>query len=175
MKKTLLILLTLIGLTSCMTVGRIERNCDKFTKVCGTDKVIVTKYRDTTIYRHDTIRVQLPSDTVRISDTVKVVDGIASMPRIKRKFGVITGEAWVTNSRLGMLAYLNDSTFKTTVHDTITIYDAIQHTNQTNTVTVRVKFIPKFVKFLAWIGAIALLFSGVFVVIKFKLYKMLKL
>ena len=69
MKKIIFVLITL-SLQGCLTIGQIERNCDKFAKLCA--PVTVTEYRDTTFYVRDTLYWQLPRDTVTIRDTVMI-------------------------------------------------------------------------------------------------------
>ena len=159
-------LLTFLGMvllfSSCLTVSRIERNCDKFSQICVTEKETVTIYRDTTIFRTDTIRVPLPyRDTVKITDTVRIVNNLAWLPPVHRQFGIIGVNASVASSILNVNAYLTDSTILHSRRDTVVIKNAIKKEATTQTVTVR--HVPKFYKILLWIFIFQILaFAGWF-------------
>jgi|GEM_PF-2647396 len=157
-------------LAGCLTVGKIQRNCDKFAAICVTGTTTQTIYRDTTIYRTDTIRVPLPyRDTVRIVDTVKIINNKAFLRPVHKEFGIIGVDAWVNYSVLGVKAYLTDSTILHARTDTITLEKVIKEQGTTNTVII--KRIPGFYKFTAgWFIAqiIFLILFGV------KIYRTLK-
>lgn len=142
MKKVIFVLISL-SLQGCLTIGQIERNCDKFAKLCA--PVTVTEYRDTTFYVRDTLYWQLPRDTVTIRDTVMIVNNLCQMPTIYKKFGVINVSAGVTNSWLKVNAWLTDSTILIDHIDTVFIADATAVT--TNTITTPQKYIPGFYQF----------------------------
>ena len=157
--KLLLILLTTLLLSSCLTVSRIQRNCDKFAALCVTEKETVVEYRDTTIYRTDTIRVPIPyRDTVKITDTVRIVNNLAYLQPVRKRFGIIGVDASVQRSILNVNAYLTDSTILHTRRDTITLEKVIKEEAITQTVTVR--HVPKFYKVLLWIFIVQLLALG---------------
>ena len=142
--KLRLLLLLVISLSSCMTVDRIHRNCDKFAAVCVTETEKVIEYRDTTIYRIDTILVPLPvRDTVRLIDTIQIINNLAWLPPVHKEFGLIGVDAWVNRSILRVNAFLTDSTILHPLRDTITIEGAIKEEQVTNTVVVEKKHIPK--------------------------------
>lgn len=146
-------------LSSCLTVRKIERNCDKFAQICVTEKETVTVYRDTTIYLRDTIRVPLPfRDTVKITDTVRIVNNLAWLPPVRKRFGIIGVDASVQRSILNVNAYLTDSTILHARRDTITLEKVIKEEAVTQTVTVR--HVPKFYKVLLWIFIVQLLALG---------------
>ena len=135
--------------SSCLTVNRIQRNCDKFAAICTVEKETVTVYRDTTIFRTDTIRVPLPRDTVRITDTVKVINNQAFLKPVHKQFGIIGVDAWVNFSVLGVQAYLTDSTILHVEKDTIYLEKVIKETGTTQ--TVKIKHIPKLYRVAFWI------------------------
>lgn len=151
--KKILILLTIIVLsTSCLTVKRIEKNCDKFAKICVTDSKTVIEYRDTTIYIDRIIKVPLPKDTVRLTDTVRIINDKCYLPMRHKKFGLVWVSAEVVNSVLNIKAGLTDSTILVPIHDTIFIDNAISNTTTDNTVVLPPeKFIPKFYRFTFWV------------------------
>lgn len=170
MKKIIILLLIAAAGTSCLTVKRIERNCDKFAKVCVTETVKETVYRDTTIFRTDTIRVPLPfRDTVKITDTVRIINNLAYLPTVRKEFGLIGVDAGVNASILKVNAWLTDSTILHPLRDTIIINDAISNTTTVNTITLPPeKFVPKFYKFTFWIFIIELALLAVWLLLKYK-------
>lgn len=170
MKKLLAYIAIILGalslLTSCMTVGRIERNCGKFQKICSTDTKIWTVYHDTTIYRHDTVYFKLPPDTVKLRDTVTITNNLAYMQKRHQEFGLIGVDAWINRSVLKVNAYLNDSTILQERQDTIFIPGAIKE--KTIKQTIPVKYIPAFYKFTFYIFWIALVAALAFIYLKFR-------
>ena len=168
MKKVFFLFILIVTLNSCLTVEKIQRNCDKFAQVCVTDSETVTviEYRDTTVYLRDTITVTLPPDTVKISDTVTITDSGAQLPKVEKTFGIIGVSAEVYNSFLSVNAWLTDSTLLVPYADSVTV----QNTNTTNTQKEYIqlppeRYIPKFYKFTFWWFFISLV-AG-FVVFKF--------
>jgi len=151
------VLIIILLSTSCLTVKKIERNCDKFSRVCVTATATVTEYRDTTIYITDTVYYTLPADTVTITETVQIIDNFCQLPTTYRRFGLINVRAGVNRSILNVSAWLTDSTILIPRRDTIFIDNAIQTTATTNTVVVEKKFIPKFYKFTFWVVMVQLL------------------
>lgn len=168
MKRLLLLILLEASLSSCMTTKRIQRHCEDFAQLCGTDQV-TTVYRDTVIYKHDTIRVTLPRDTVRLTDTVTVMQGIASMPKITDQHGVITAESWVDHNLLFTNAWLNDSTLLQQRTDTIRLPGAIKHEIVTKTLIKKERYIPKLHKWALTIMLIELLAVGIWLWFRFGL------
>ena len=150
MKKLLFFFVVMILFSSCLTVGRIERNCDKFAKICSTPQKTVIEYRDTTIYLNDTVYFNLPPDTVQILQYVTVIGNNANLQPVKRKKGLIWMEASIKNNWLTVNAGLTDSTILIPHRDTVFLNDALQTTTQTNTITIEKKYIPKFYKFTFW-------------------------
>lgn len=158
--KPLNLILICIFLTSCLTVKRIEKNCDKFAQICVTETVVKTVYRDTTIFVDRIIKVPLPKDTVRLTDTVRVINDKCYLPMRHKKFGLVWVSAGVVNSVLNVTAGLTDSTILVPIHDTIFIKDAVSNTTTDNTVVLPPeKFIPKFYKFTFWVFIV--LISGI--------------
>nr|WP_319570257.1 hypothetical protein [uncultured Draconibacterium sp.] len=129
MKKILLSIILFYTVTSCLTVDRIKRNCDQFAAVCVTETETVVEYRDTTIYRHDTIKITLPSDTVKLTDTLTMREGMAFLPPVEKHFGHVGVKAWVDNSVLNAWGFLTDSTILQPVHDTILIDNALMNSS----------------------------------------------
>lgn len=145
--KNLLYFVILLVLSSCMTVGRIQRNCDQFAKICVTETTTEIRYRDTLVYL-DPIPVRLPNSDINISQTLTVVDGVVNLPVQIHKTGLITTEVSVVNNELQVNSYLNDSTilFKP---DPVLINDGIREERQKNLVPV--KYVPGFYRFTFWL------------------------
>ena len=158
--KKLILINSLLFLASCMSINRIERNCDKFTQICGTEKETVIEIRDTTIYQTDTVTVYLPQDTVEITDTVLIKDNLAFLPTIHKEFGLIAVDAGVYRSILNVSAYLNDSTFLYSEPDTIFIPSAIKEYKITEKVPVR--YIPGWHRFASIVVITQLVFVALF-------------
>ena len=162
MKKLISLFLLIMIFNSCLTVKQIERNCDKFAQICITEVLKETVYRDTTIYRTDTIKVQLPTDTVRITDTVKIIKGMAFLPTIHKEFGIIGVDAGVHYSILKVSAYLTDSTILVPIRDTITLEKVIKE--QSSVSTIEVKYIPSFYKFTFYMFfMVSIILIGMFI------------
>lgn len=158
-------LLCLLWFNSCLTVNRIQRNCDKFAQICTTDRTTETRYRDTTIYVEKQIyvdkivKVPIPghTDTVRITDTVQIVNNQAFMKSIHKQQGIIGVDASVFRSLFTVNAYLTDSTIlynyidTLNYQDSITIYNAIRSVTTEATITLQPKkYIPRIYKITFW-------------------------
>jgi hypothetical protein len=150
---------------SCLTVKKIESNCDKFAKICATTAT-VTELHDTTIYVEKPvyidkiIRVPIPgrTDTLRITDTVRIVNNQAYMKPIHKQIGIIGVDASMHKSVFEIAAYLTDSSIlynyidTLTFADSLTIYNAIRTTTTEATITLQPKkYIPKIYKITFWI------------------------
>jgi hypothetical protein len=151
MKKLIFALLCMAWFSSCLTVKKIEKNCDKFAKVCVTNTSTVTEYRDTTFFIKDTVYWKLPADTVTITDTVQIIDNFCQLQTVYKRFGLIHVSAGVASNILRVNAWLVDSTILLPHTDTVFLQDAIQTTNTSNTVVVEKKFIPKLYKVTFWV------------------------
>lgn len=175
--KTFYFLLLTFAFSSCLTVDKIQRNCGKFTKICVTAVETETITRDTTIYRHDTIFIQLPASNIKITDTIYIEKNQAVLKPVHKEVGLIWVDAWINNNWLNIAAGLTDSTILVPVHDTLFLPDIFSQTTTTNTVTVKEKYIPKFYNFCFWFVIIQILLIIGFIVIKFGTlkYKLLKL
>lgn len=149
--KTINFLMICLLLTSCLTAKRIQRNCDKFAQICVTESVTKIEYRDTTIYIDKIVEVQLPSDTVKIVDTLYVKDNKCFLPYTYKQFGNVWASAKVDNSIMNLKAGYVQEIIQVQVHDTIYIDKAITNTTTDNTVTVVERYIPKVYKWAFWI------------------------
>lgn len=163
MKKLIYISFLMLIFSSCLTVGKIQRNCDKFAQVCTTEKVTETVYRDTTIFKTDTVKITLPRDTVKLTDTVTVINNMAYLAPVYKRFGLIGVNAGVEANILNVNAWLTDSTILQPVSDTILIEKAIKEKAETRTVTIVKKHVPGFYKFTFWIFIIEMIVLTLFI------------
>jgi len=167
--KNLIILLIAFSLTSCLTVKRIEKNCDKFATVCITDSKTVIEYRDTTIYVDRIVQVKLPADTVTIVKTLYIDNDKCFLDYTYKKFGNIWASAKVDNSILDLKAGYVNNIVQVPIHDTIFINDAISNSTTDNTVVLPPeKYVSKFSKFTHWWFFICIFAIGIFITWKIK-------
>lgn len=119
--KTLIYLFIIVLFSSCLTSKRIKNHCEEFAAICVVSSSVekTIEYRDTTVYIDKIVEIQLPNDTVTVKDTIRVKDGVASLPIVHREQGNIAMDIGVVNSIINANAYYKDSTIFKTVHDTI--------------------------------------------------------
>lgn len=163
MKKILLISLLAIFLSSCLTVGRIQRNCEEFAKICN---VTTTVYKDTTIYLKDTIRIPLPADTVTIDQILAVNGNIVSLEPVSVTKGFISAKAWVLNNRLTVDAWLNKTYVEAVRVDTVVVTKVIKESGSVVTLPAE-KYIPKFFKYSGWFVILLLIGGALWIANKF--------
>ena len=169
MKTILFLFLAIFVITGCKTPSVI------------TGTTTETKYRDTTIfinvpiYRDTTIYVPIPGfkDSVRIRDSVTIVNGLVFMKSLHKEIGLIGVDVTLDKSQLSVTAYLTDSTILFNLKDTfnfqdsVKIYNAIKDKVTTNTVVLPPeKYIPKFYRFAFWLLKIELILLALFVFYK---------
>lgn len=116
MNKTILILAVVL-LSSCMTPRRIMNHRDEILKVLGSNVV----YKDSIIYRVDTVTIQLPPS--HIKDTVNLVvnNGIVNLATKRFERGLIIVEVGISDSKLSVEAWLAKDAVSKVVHDTIIV------------------------------------------------------
>lgn len=167
--KSIIILLIVLLFTSCLTVKRIEKNCDKFAAVCITSTNVKTEYRDTTIYRDRIVQVVLPKDTVKITDTLFIRDNKCFLPYVYRTFGNVWASAKVDNSILDLKAGYVSNNIQVPIRDTIYIEKGVTSTTTDNTVILPPeKIIPGWYRFTnKWFIASLVLIS-IFITWKIK-------
>lgn len=101
--KNLFIILIALFLTSCMTVKRVEKNCDLFAKVCitetETETEIITETKTEIIYRDTIIYVKVPEKTVIKEVPVYIEKGISNSELSVLSVPFARSYAQVVNSR----------------------------------------------------------------------------
>lgn len=173
MRKIVLFLLIIIASSSCLSVKRIQRNCDEFAAVCITDTEIETEivYLDKIVYVDRDVPVKLPADTVKIDIPIPCTETINLGP-ITRENGLVGATAQVVNSRLFVEAYLTDSIYIGHLQDSIRILNAVKQTVVVETNTVTIKEDTNFGKFAKrWFWWSLVILAGAVVIIILKLKK----
>jgi hypothetical protein len=163
----------LILFSSCMTARRIERNCDLFSKVCGSGTTTEIKYRDTTIYVERLVPVLLPQDTAKATGQIVITAGGAQMPPVVVKKGIVTVRAEVRDSKLIAYAYINRDSLVMTIRDSILLKNAIsQSASKTTLAPIRVKYIPVFYKITFWMMIAEIIGLILWLIIRLKSFKL---
>lgn len=148
MKKLFILLtLSLFLFSGCMTTKRIQRHCDEFLQVCGTEVRREIHYRDT-IIALPPIPARLPKSDINIVNQLVVRDGAVNMEKITKRDGLISTSVEIIDGRLVVDSWLNDSTILVQP-EPVTIPDAIKQ--ESVEIQVPVKYIPKLYKYSFWI------------------------
>jgi hypothetical protein len=146
--RTTILLIVLVGLASCTTA---KRCAQKFPTVAQRDSIYIETLQKIPIY--------LPGDTILIDIPIDCPDqevGTIETDRLKQ---VIT----ILNKRLQSLTTIKADTVIRYVTKTETIVKEV-------TKPVEVRYVPRFVKFLSWVGVASVL--GLVVLIALKIGKL---
>jgi hypothetical protein len=151
MKKLIILSLLLVFITSCSLEKRLAKYCPLCTQKDST--VYITQIRDTTI--------NIPGETVYIEDTL-FCDSLGNVyaSRLAEKDGtIIKLQSRVRDNKYKVVARV-DTIYKTVKGNTIYKTKLITKTTKPE----RIKYIPSWVNFLAWLGFIFLLIIIIYVV-----------
>lgn len=169
MKTILFLFLAIFVITGCKTPAVITGTTTDITYRDTTIYVDVPFYIDTVIF------VPIPGfkDSVRIRDSVTIVNGLVYMKSLHKEIGLIGVDVTLDKSQLSVVAYLTDSTILYNLKDTlnfqdsIKIYNAIKDQVTTTTIVLPpVKYIPKFYKIAGWFLITILILLALFIVYK---------
>lgn len=170
--RLILFFIVVVVMQSCMTIPRIQRNCDKFLKVCSVEKSTVTVYRDTIVPIQRIIPIHIPESRIDVrGQKITIVrrqgkpDQVKMEP-IKQTNGVITIEARIENNVPILNAYLNDSTILYHYQDSIRIANAVRETMQKEKIIV--KKIPALHRTVLWLFIIENIIFGFIIYIRSK-------
>lgn len=156
MKNLFIFSLLLVFITSCSIERRLEKYCPLCTQK---DSVVtVTQIRDTTI--------KIPGETVFIEDTL-FCDSLGNVyaSRLAEKDGtIIKLQSRIRNNKYKVIAR-TDTIYRTVKGNTIYKTKLITKTTKPE----RIKYIPSWVNFLAWLGFIFLL-----IIIIYVIYRLIK-
>jgi len=174
MKKLIAFLLIGILFSSCLTVKRVERNCDLFAKICGTGTTTEIRYKDTTIFIDRDVPVYLPRDTAYFQGQVTLDTLGAQMQPTTINEGMVTITARIKDSKLTASGYINRDSIVANIRDSILIKNAIRHSNSKTIVTISEKYIPGFYRFTFWFAIIAWACLVLWLIIKLGVIRFLK-
>lgn len=114
--KGVLVISVILMFPSCLTVGMIERNCDKFAKVCveseTSDTVFIYRSDTTYIKRDSLVYVTLPADTVEKKIPVYIKDGIINSDTLYASAEFGEAWAWVFNSDLNLKLFQFENSYE---------------------------------------------------------------
>jgi len=156
MKKLLLIFLFLSFIVSCSLERRLEKYCPLCTQK---DSIVtITQIRDTTI--------NIPGETVFIEDTL-FCDSLGNVyaSRLAEKDGtIIKLQSRVRDNKYKVIARV-DTIYRTIKGNTVYKTQLITKTQKPQ----KIKYIPGWVNFLAWLGGIWLI-----IIILYIIYRLIK-
>lgn len=143
--RKLTAILILLSLSGCVT----ERICSRrFPPIIQTKDSIVFKEIVKEVIIRDTFFIQ--ADTVYSFDTVEIIDGLLQSQRIWAYVDYAKAWAQVSNSRLRLELIQNDSAVARLIRDSVRV--EVKEVYRTETKIHRVKYTPRFVSVMAWIG-----------------------
>ena len=156
MKKVLFVLLMLVLVTSCSIEKKLAKYCPLCTQKDST--VTVIQIRDTTI--------NIPGETVYIEDTL-FCDSLGNVyaSRLAEKDGtIIKLQSRVRDNKYKVIARV-DTIYRTIRGNTIYKTKLVTKTQKPQ----KIKYIPGWVNFLAWLGGIWLI-----IIILYIIYRAIK-
>ena len=156
MKNLFVVSLLLIFITSCSLEKRLAKYCPLCTQKDST--VTVIQYKDTTI--------EIPGETVFIEDTL-FCDSLGNVyaSRLSEKDGTILKlQARIKNNKYKVIAK-TDTIYKLVPGNTVYKTQVVTKTLKPE----KIKYIPGWVNFLAWIGGIWLI-----IIILYIIYRLIK-
>lgn len=135
-------IILMIFLSSCTTQRKCNRLYPPQVRVDSTHSiVVVTKYRDTTIY------IQIAPDTIFKTDTVLINDnGIIYSDTIKSSLETSYASAWIYNSKIHLEHITKDTIISRIIEDAIRDSEKKETSIVTKVVTHEVLFIPWWAK-----------------------------
>lgn len=170
MRITIAIVL-LVLLSSCLTVRRIERNCELFARVCGTNTESTTIYKDTTIVVDRVVPVFLPRDTARVAGLVNLTNSGVQMPKMTAQSGIVTIMAEVKDSQLTATGYINRDSILNKFRDSLLINKAIRESTTKMSTVIVDKEVPKIFKIALWIVILEIVALVLYLLVSFSLVK----
>lgn len=165
-RTAILLVITFLALLlmSCNTPKRIERKCAKWTAICQPEQRIDSiLIRDTVIIRDTIIRYKIRQDTVILEHKFTVPKYLTlDFDTIRKEFGLVGVQAWVTDNRLGVLGYLTDSTILIKSKTKEVIHNEKSHRKE----IVRVKENTSFANFTIWFFWIMVIMVIIYIILK---------
>jgi len=104
--KLILILFLAFTLSGCTTQKKCNR---KFPPTIIVKDSIIEKTN--TIIRDTTIFVKLPKDTVKLTETIYINNGMVNMKPKEVQNGIVSAMAKIINNKLSVLAWINETSY----------------------------------------------------------------
>ena len=177
--KYLTLLLSIILLSSCMTVKRIERNCDKFAAVCLTkssDTVFVTKEVET-VYRDTVVEYFIKRDTIHWSTPVYIRQGLMNSKLSLLETGLAKSTAQVKSGILKHFLQSGDTVLQIRLDNALRDVRVLNTRLETHQDIVAIKENTKFARFTIqwfWISFLVIVILVAAVVFKNRLLGLFK-
>jgi len=173
MKKLFVILIAGLFFISCSPCKRLARKCPPQIIHETKDSIII---KDSIVYKDKEVPYYIPGDTQYVEKPVPIKEDISPV-WVENKFAL--AKAWVNNSRLKLLLETKEQTLMLRIDSAIQMANHWEYrwTNekQTETITIREKFIPKIYKIamFATVSGVILLLVYLYIKIKGGLLKSL--
>jgi len=168
MKNILILMVLAIMAASCVTQSRCERKFPPEQSTIINDSIVITeqtRYYDSIIYTY----VQIPKYTVRDSVVIVYKNGEASVVKplkLQGKYSVAM--VWIQNNILrGELTESGWIPIEAKLRLQEKTINELRNKETIKTIVEKEKYVPFFIKVLAWIGGICILVSVLILVIKF--------
>jgi len=172
MKHITLILILLLT-SSCLTVKRIERNCDKFAKVCTTERVDTVHIETIkTITKRDTvIEYRFTQDTVyqeiEVEKPVYVENGLINSEQSYLEAGFAWSTAEVDAGVLRHYLESSDTTIQVQLKDALKTIETLRTELKSSSKTIMIQENSNFANFtIKWfVGTLVLVLIGVVILL----------
>lgn len=161
--KILIPILIILTFASCVS----QKRCNsKFPPQTVT--IIKDSIRFETIYKDTTIFVTLPVQKVTVFDTVYIKNGIVQFREVKASSNYADARAWIGQNRLNLTVEDKDTTLQFRLDNALKMarYYEMKFNTEQKTLPPE-KFVPKWVKVLAWIGVFFLIGLVLWLIKKF--------
>ena len=173
-----LIPLFIILLSSCMTVKRIEKNCDKFTVICLTenDTIIITKEIET-VYRDTIVKYFIKRDTIHWSTPVYIRQGLMNSKLSLLETGLARSTAQVIKGSLKHFLQSGDTVLQIRLDNALRDVRVLNTRLEIHQDIVTIKENTKFAKFTIkwfWISFFVIVILVAVVVFKNRLLRLFK-
>lgn len=161
--KHILILILIVTASSCVTAKKCSIKHPVKPELIIKDSIReVVTYRDTTIYIH------LQGEKVTVHDTIFIKDGVIVFKPVNAESKFATARAWMFNNNIFLTITDKDTTLEIKLLNALKNASYWESKYKSEKIIEQVKYIPKFIKFLAWVGGICIGLLLIFVLLKIK-------
>ena len=169
MKNLTLILFAFFLLSSCTTAKKCYR---KFPPQTSTETIYRDSIREVIKYRDTTLYIKIPGETITNTVFVPVASPgqnyIPDTARAENKYAI--GKAWLDWPKIKLTLIQKPQTLEFQLKNAIkeaNVYRQLYEKEKSKEV-VQVRYVPKFVKIIAWWGVIAFLALVAYLALKIR-------